>query len=96
MNVTGKFFLATVFTVSIVGSVQAQNTTEGDYYAPGPTIVIHATPAQLQRNQQGDYYVGEKTVLSAHRMAALKRCTDGISFESDGYVECMRREGEAP
>jgi hypothetical protein len=96
MNMTGKLFLASILALSVTGSVQAQNTTGGDYYAPGPTTVIHASAAELKRNQQGDYYVGEKTILSAHRMAALKKCTDGIPFESDGYVACMSREGEAP
>jgi hypothetical protein len=33
---------------------------------------------------------------SAHRMAALKKCTDGIKFESDRYVNCMTAEGENP
>jgi hypothetical protein len=96
MNVIEKSLLASILALSIAGPVQAQNTTGGDYYAPGPTTVIHATPEQLKRNEQGDYYVGEKTILSARRMAALKKCTSGISFESDAYVACMSREGEAP
>jgi len=29
-------------------------------------------------------------------MSALKKCTDGIKFESDSYVACMSKEGEAP
>jgi hypothetical protein len=85
---------AAIVTLSIAGEAQAQ--TGGDYYAPGPTTVVHATPEQLKRNQQGDYYVGEKTILNAARMAALRRCTDGIAFESDRYVACMSKEGQAP
>ncbi|MGC2123808.1 MAG: hypothetical protein WA652_13230 [Xanthobacteraceae bacterium] len=34
--------------------------------------------------------------LSAHRMAALKKCTEGTKFESDKYVNCMTSEGENP
>jgi hypothetical protein len=39
---------------------------------------------------------GPNTMLTPHRMAALKKCTDGIKFESDAYVSCMTREGENP
>jgi hypothetical protein len=34
--------------------------------------------------------------LSAHRMAALKKCTDRIKFDSDKYVNCMTKAGENP
>jgi hypothetical protein len=76
--------------------VQAQSPAQGDYYAPGPTMPIQATPDQLKRSEQGDYYVGNMTILSARRMAAIKKCTDGIPFDSDRYVACMSQEGEAP
>jgi hypothetical protein len=95
MNMTRKLCLASILAASVAAPVLAQ-TTGGDYYAPGPTTVIHATPDQLKKNQQGDYYVGEKTILSARRMAALKKCTEGTSFESDRYVACMSKEGQAP
>jgi hypothetical protein len=39
---------------------------------------------------------GPNSMPSAHRMAALKKCTDGIKFESDRYVNCMTAEGENP
>jgi len=39
---------------------------------------------------------GPSSVISAHRMAALKKCTDGIAFESDKYVNCMTAMGENP
>jgi hypothetical protein len=29
-------------------------------------------------------------------MAAIKKCTDGIKFNSDRYVACMSKEGESP
>ena len=34
------------------------------------------------------------TKISAHRMEALKKCTDGIKFDSDKYVACMSQEKE--
>jgi hypothetical protein len=36
------------------------------------------------------------TAGNAKRMAAIKKCTDGIKFDSDRYVACMSREGESP
>jgi hypothetical protein len=96
MNIIRDSSLAIILVLSIAGPVQSQSPTQGDYYAPGPTTPIRATPEQLKRNQQGDYYVGDKTILNAHRMAALKKCTHNIAFESDRYVACMSKEGEAP
>src|SRR5271167_2921254 len=96
MYVITTLSLASVLALSIVAPVQAQSPTQGDYYAPGPTTPVHATADQLKRNQQGDYYVGDKTILNARRMAALKKCTDRIKFDSDRYVACMSKQGEAP
>ena len=72
MNVTEKLLLASILTLSLVGSVQAQ----------GPT--------------GGDYYVGDKPILNNRRSEALKKCTHNQAFESDRYVACMARLGEAP
>jgi hypothetical protein len=96
MNIIRDSSLAIILVLSIAGPVQSQSPTQGDYYAPGPTTPIRATPEQLKRNQQGDYYVGDKTILNAHRMAALKKCTHNVAFQSDRYVACMSKEGEAP
>jgi len=96
MNVTEKLLLASILTLSLVGSVQAQGPTGGDYYAPGPTVVVHPTEGQLKLNEQGDYYVGSKMILNKRRAEALKTCTHNIAFESDRYVACMARLGEAP
>jgi hypothetical protein len=30
------------------------------------------------------------------RMAALKKCTEGLKFNFDRYVACMSKEGESP
>jgi len=96
MNIIRDLSLAIILVLSIAGPVQAQDPKQGDYYAPGPTKPIRASAAELKRNQQGDYYVGDKMILNAHRMAALKKCTHNIAFESDRYVACMSKEGESP
>ena len=96
MNVTENFFLASILALSMVGPVQAQSPTQGDYYAPGPTTVVHPTQGQLKQNEQGDYYVGDKMILNKRRSAALKDCTHNIAFDSDRYVACMAKHGEAP
>jgi hypothetical protein len=94
MYVTRKLLLGTFFTLPLALPLQAQ--PGGDYYAPGPTTVVHGTPDQLKRSEQGDYYVGDTMVLNKRRMEALKKCTEGTAFDSDRYVACMAREGEAP
>jgi hypothetical protein len=94
MNVSEKLFLAAILTLSLAWPVQAQ--PQGDYYAPGPTTVVPATQGQLKANAQGDYYVGEKMILGKRRAEALKKCTHMKAFESDGYVTCMAKEGQAP
>ena len=72
MSVTEKLFLASILALLMVGPVQAQGATGGDYYAPGPTVVVHPTQGQLKLNEQGDYYVGDKMILNKQRMEALK------------------------
>jgi hypothetical protein len=96
MHMVARISLASFVGLLFAIPVQAQSPTQGDYYAPGPTTPIHASAAELKRNQQGDYYVGDKTILNAHRMEALKKCTHNVAFESDRYVACMSKEGEAP
>ena len=95
MHIAAGISLAAL-AVLFAAPVQAQTPTPGDYYAPGPTTAVHATAAELKRNSAGDYYVGDKTILNARRMAAIKKCTDGIKFDSDRYVSCMSKEGESP
>ena len=55
-----------------------------------------AGPVQAQNPTQGDYYVAHVTPPSMRRLNAIKTCTDGIKFDSDRYVQCMLKEGEAP
>ena len=59
MHVIRDSSLAIILALSIAGPVQAQGPTGGDYYAPGPTTVVHPTAGQLKLNEQGDYYVGD-------------------------------------
>jgi len=40
--------------------------------------------------------LGHATAGNAKRMAAIKKCTEGRKFDSDSYVACMAKEGEAP
>lgn len=96
MNIIRMSCLASILALSIAAPVQAQNPKEGDYYAPGPTTPIHATPGQVLKVKDGDYYVGDTMVLNHTRAAALKKCTDRIRFASDHYVTCMSKLGEAP
>jgi hypothetical protein len=96
MNVSEKLFLAAILTLSLAWPLQAQSQPQGDYYAPGPATVVPATQGQLRKNETGDYYVGDKMILNSRRMAALKDCARGENFDSDAYVTCMARHGEAP
>src|SRR5215472_7200597 len=96
MNIIRDSFLATILVLSVAAQAQAQSPTPGDYYAPGPTTVVHASPGQLKKNEQGDYYVGDKMILNKRRAEALQKCTHMKAFDSDSYVACMAKEGEAP
>jgi hypothetical protein len=96
MNSIWKLCLASVLALSIVAPVHAQNPKGGDYYAPGPTTPLHATPGQVMKIKDGDYYFGDTMILGHARAAALKKCTDRIRFASDRYVACMSKLGEAP
>jgi hypothetical protein len=62
--------------------------------AVGLSAVAFASQASAQPDTQRT--PPNPTKISAHREAALRKCTDGIKFESDRYVECMRAEGEEP
>jgi len=43
MKRTEGLFLALILAPWIASPVQAQGSTGGDYYAPGPTTVVHPT-----------------------------------------------------
>ena len=80
---TEGLFLALILALWIAGPVQAQGPTGGDYYAPGPTTVVHPTQGQLKQNEQGDYYVGDKMILNKRRAETLKKRSHNIAFESE-------------
>ena len=96
MHIVARISLASFVGLLLAVPVQAQSPTQGDYYAPGPTTVVHASPEQLKLNEQGDYYVGDKMILNKARSEALKKCTHNQAFQSDRYVACMAKEGQAP
>jgi len=96
MTITKQLLLASILAFSIASPALAQDVEEGDYYAPGPTTPMHVSPGQMRLNEQGDYYAGETTFLTGRRIAALRRCTDGVPFASNNYLTCMARQGEAP
>ena len=63
------------------------------------TVGLSAASFASQASAQPDVQpapTGPSGRLSAHRIAALKKCTDGIRFASDKYVNCMTSEGESP
>src|SRR3974390_3898877 len=96
MNVTEKLLIASILALSIVGPLQAQSPTQGDYYRFQAAPVPQVSPQQEQRIKQGDYYVAHVTAPSMHRLNAVKMCTQGTTWDSDKYVQCMLREGENP
>src|SRR5271155_2958450 len=96
MNIIRIFCVALVLALPIAAPAQAQNPTQGDYYAPGPATPIHLTPGQEMKLKDGDYYAGDTMILNPNRMAALKKSTEGHKFAGDKYVACMTAEGEAP
>jgi hypothetical protein len=57
------------------------------------TLLASQVFAQVDTQRPGP---APNSAISAHRMAALKKCTDGIAFESDRYVSCMTAQGENP
>ena len=77
-------------TITFACVPDSSNTGEAAVATPP-----HATAGGLKK-KQGDYYAGDKMVLNAKRMAAIKKCTDGIKFNSDRYIACMSKEGESP
>jgi hypothetical protein len=63
------------------------------------TVVLSVTAFASQALAQVDTQKpppAPPNTISAHRMAALKKCTDGKKFAGDKYVACMTAEGEAP
>jgi len=63
--------------------------------ASGLSVALLASQVLAQVDTQRPA-PGPSSAISAHRMAALKKCTDGVAFESDKYVNCMTAQGENP
>jgi hypothetical protein len=96
MNITKRLCLASALALPIAGPVQAQDPKLGDYYPFQPTPQQQVSPQQEQLIKQGDYYVARVTPPSMRRLDAVRKCTDGIKFESNSYVQCMLQQGENP
>jgi hypothetical protein len=65
MKITTKS-LITIFALSIPAPALAQPadlSQDGDYYAPGRTIVEQPTPQETKQFQEGDYYAPDKTTV---------------------------------
>ena len=62
----------------------------------GVATPAQATAGEPKRSQQGDYNAGNKMILNGKRMVAIKKCTDGLKFDSDRYVACVSKEGKSP
>jgi hypothetical protein len=61
----------------------------------GVSVAAFVSQASAQVDTQKPPPAPANTI-SAHRMAALKKCTDGKKFAGDKYVACMTAEGESP
>jgi hypothetical protein len=59
------------------------------------TITFACVPDASSTGEAAVATPGHAT-LDAKRMAAIKKCTDGLKFNSDRYVACMSKEGESP
>ena len=58
------------------------------------TITFECVPAPSSTGEPAVATPVQAT--NAKRMAAIKKCTDEIKFNSDRYVACMSKEGESP
>jgi hypothetical protein len=62
----------------------------------GVTVAAFASQASAQPDVPATAHLSGHARISAHRRAALEKCTSGIKFSSRRYVACMMGEGETP
>ncbi len=61
MTIFTKLSAVSVLALSIAGPAAAQKPApQGDYYAPGTTIVQQPTAAEIKQDKKGDYYAPDK------------------------------------
>jgi hypothetical protein len=77
MSIITKLSLASVLALSIAAPAAAQSAMDGDYYAPGKTIVQQPTAAQTKRFEQGDYYAPVPTIVQQPTTRQLNRAEQG-------------------
>jgi hypothetical protein len=70
----------------------------GNYFygAPQKSTVTFACVPDPSSTGEATVATVPATAGNAKRMAAIKKCTDGIKFDSNRYSACMSREGESP
>jgi hypothetical protein len=71
----------------------------GNYFYGAPqksTITFACVPDLSSTGEAAVATPAHPTAGNAKRMAAIKKCTDGIKFDSNRYVACMAKEGESP
>jgi hypothetical protein len=62
----------------------------------GVSVAGFAAQAYAQPDVPKESLPATRAQISEHRAEALKRCTLGVQFASDTYVQCMLQEGENP
>jgi hypothetical protein len=60
------------------------------------TITFACVPDSSSTGEAAVATPAHATAGNAKRMAAIKKCTNGIKFDFDRYAACMSKEGEAP
>lgn len=69
-----------LLSLSTTTPVQAQTVSqaqEGDYYAPGNTVVQQPTPQELNQAKDGDYYTPSNTTVQQPTPQELYRARQG-------------------
>jgi hypothetical protein len=64
--------------------------------APEKSTITFACVSDPSSPGQAAVATPGHATLDTKRMAAIKKCTDGLKFNSDRYVACMSKEGESP
>jgi hypothetical protein len=78
-----RIFAAVAFaTLALSAAVPAQaqslsQVQEGDYYAPGNTIVQQPTAAELNQAKEGDFYAPSATIVQEPTARELHKAEQG-------------------
>jgi hypothetical protein len=86
MKMLSKMFVIAGLAAFVPAPVFAQSASsinEGDYYAPAPTIVQHATAQELNEFEQGDFYAPVKNVTRQPTAQELNQAREGDFYAPD-------------